>query len=107
MEPTLLRATPYTVSHNVTSADISTTTNVTTQVRDFKPGWMTALFGANNAIETQTSMTYSNGTTVTVGTTVTSGLTLVAPAGGGVNMIAIYFDNLFKTFVFLPYPQTD
>jgi hypothetical protein len=97
----------FTVSHNITTADISTTTNVTTQVRDFKPGWMTALFGDNTATESQTSMTYSNGTTTTVGTTITSGISLVAPSGGGVNMIAIYFDNLFKTFVFLPYPQTD
>jgi hypothetical protein len=92
-----------TVSHNVTTADIQTTTNVTTHVTDFKPGWMTALFGDNTAIENQASMTYSNGTTLTVGTTITSGVTLFATTGVGTNMIAVYFDNLFKTFVFLPY----
>jgi len=99
----------YTVSHNITTTDITTQTTVSTTITDSKPGWLVALFGDddNHSTETQAAMTYSSGVTQSVGQTVTSGLTLFAATTDEANMIALYFDTLFGTFVFLPYAQID
>jgi hypothetical protein len=95
----------FNANHTVTTTDITTQTNVATTVKDSKPGWLVALLGSddNTSTETTTTMTYTNGVTQSVGESVTSGVTLFASSTETPNMIALYFDNLFGTFVFLPY----
>ncbi len=95
----------FTVIHSVVSTDTTATSEVTTMVKDSKPGWLTALLGIddNTSTETVTTMTYTSGVANSVGQTITSTLTLFASASEKPNMISLYFDTLFGTFVFLPF----
>jgi len=95
----------FVASHTVTTTDTTTQSNVTTTLTDTKPGWLVTLLGFDNntSTETVTSMTYTSGITQSVGETVNSGVTLFASTAETPNMVSLYFDTLFGTFVFLPY----
>ncbi|HET9017888.1 MAG TPA: hypothetical protein VFN57_19965 [Thermomicrobiaceae bacterium] len=94
------------ISHDVTTTDINTTTNVTVHITDTKPGWLVALFGDNTAREEQISATYGCGSTTTVDQRVSSSVHYFAAPDDPPYVVGVFFDRLFRTMAFTALPGT-
>ena len=94
----------FSVSHDVTTTDITTQTSLTTTITDYKPGWLTALFGSNQATENQTTLGYSNATSQSTEQKTTATVTFFAGPNDPPYLVGLYFDRLFGTFAFTPAP---
>lgn len=92
----------FSVSHEVTTTDISTQITTTTSVSDYKPGWLVALFGGSPATENQ--MTFTSTLTVQNATDQkqTTTVTFFAGPNDPPYVVGLYFDRLFGTFAFTP-----
>jgi hypothetical protein len=91
----------FQVSHGITTEDTTAQNSITTDISDYKPGWLDALFGGNTATDSQVTLTYATSDQVTVGQTQTIELSVSGPYG-----CEFWLDNLFGTFAFTALPPT-
>jgi hypothetical protein len=90
----------FTVTHDITMVDITTSTNVTTTVTDYKPGWLIALFGGAQATENTVSTTYTYGSQQSVDKQQAATVHFFAGPNDAPYLVGLYFDLLFGTFAF-------
>lgn len=94
-----------TATHEITTSDTTVRNTVWTQVTDYKPGWLSALFGTNQSTENQMALTCQS----TVQTVVDDKQTVSVYFFTGPNqpayLVGLYYDTLFNTLVFTPWPQ--
>jgi hypothetical protein len=90
----------FTVTHDISETDTSTQTSTSTTIVDFKPGWLTALFGEAQATENQ--MTFTSTLTTQQGTDQkqTATVTFFAAPTDPPYLVGLFFDRLFGTFAF-------
>jgi hypothetical protein len=93
----------FSVTHDFTTVDISTASEVTTTVTDFKPGWMNALFDGAQASETTVTNSYSYTAQTTVDNQQTATVHFFAGTNDPPYLVGLYFDRLFGTFAFTPW----
>ena len=92
----------FNVSHDITTTDTTTQTSVTTTVTDYKPGWLDALFGDNQAREDQATFGYTSAVTNTTEQKQTASVFFFARPTDPPYAVGLYFDRLFGTFAFTP-----
>ncbi|HXF25748.1 MAG TPA: hypothetical protein VN610_00660, partial [Bryobacteraceae bacterium] len=80
----------------------TTQTSVTTTVTDYKPGWLDALFGDNQAREDQATFGYSSAVTNTTDQKQSATVFFFARPSDPPYAVGLYFDRLFATFAFTP-----
>ncbi len=89
------------VSHDITATDTATRNTIWTHVTDAKPGWLSALFGNNQSVENQLSLT----TTSTVQTTTEHKQSLTvyffSASADQPYLTGLYYDTLFNTLAFV------
>jgi hypothetical protein len=90
----------FTITHDITTVDITTSTNVTTTVTDYKPGWLIALFGGAQATENTVSTTYTYGSQQSVDKQQAATVHFFAGPNDPPYLVGLYFDHLFGTFAF-------
>ncbi len=90
------------VSHDISTTDLSTQTNVTTTITDYKPGWLTALFNGNEAKEDQTTLGYTSSIQNSVEKKQTATVFFFARPTDPPYAVGLFFDRLFGTFAFTP-----
>jgi hypothetical protein len=82
-------------SHQLTTSDMNSQQSITTNITDYKPGWLDALFGSNQSAEDQLTLTYSTSQQVTQTETQTVTVHVYGQFGFG-----LWFDTLFGTLAF-------
>jgi hypothetical protein len=82
-------------THQLTTSDMNTQQSVTTNITDYKPAWLDALFGSNQSTEDQLTLTYSTSQQVTQTETQTVTVHVYGQFGFG-----LWFDTLFGTLAF-------
>ena len=92
----------FSVSHDISTTDTTTQTSVTTTVTDYKPGWLTALFGDNQATENQATFGYTLAVTNTTDQKQSATVFFFARPNDPPYAVGLYFDRLFGTFAFTP-----
>jgi hypothetical protein len=92
----------FVVTHDITTTDITTQTNVSTTVTDYKPGWLAALFGTNETTENQLTMTYTSAAQTSTEQKQTATVYFFAAPDDPPYLVGLYFDVLFGTFAFTP-----
>lgn len=92
------------VSHDVTTTDTTTTNSVTTTITDYKPGWMVALVGSEQATENQCTLGYTTAKGTGSEQKQTASVYLFSGPSDSGNSMHFYFDLLFGTFAFQQWP---
>jgi hypothetical protein len=92
------------ITHELTTTDVAARTNVTLQITDYKPGWLIALFDDNTATEHQVTASYGAGNQVITDTKLTATVHFVASPTDPPYAVGLYFDRLFGTIAFTPWP---
>jgi hypothetical protein len=93
----------FTVTHDVSVTDITTQTNVSTTISDYKPGWLIGLLGGNQATENQMTFTYTSANQVGTEQKQTATVTFFAGPNDPPYLVGLFFDRLFGTFAFTPF----
>ena len=83
------------VTHQLTTSDMNTQQSVTTNITDYKPAWLDALFGSDQSTEDQLTFTYGTSKQVTQTETQTVTVHVYGQFGFG-----LWFDTLFGTLAF-------
>lgn len=87
------------VSHTVTQSDTTSTTNTSTTVKDYHPGWLSLVgIGETKAGTFTSTMTLGSSRTSTISSTVSANLSLSAGAGESYS-VDINYDNIFGSFL--------
>ena len=92
----------FNVSHDISVTDTTTQTSVTTTVTDYKPGWLDALFGDNQAREDQATFGYTSAVTNATDQKQSATVFFFAKPTDPPYAVGLYFDRLFGTFAFTP-----
>lgn len=91
----------YQISYEITQEDKTTQVQTTTTITDYKPGWLTALFGDNQTVENTMITTYTTTDDTTVGMKVSESLDVSIPPGSPTYTVDVWYDRLFGDIAFV------
>lgn len=87
------------LSHTVTQTDKTSTTNTTTTVRDYHPGWLSLIgIGETRAGTYTTSVSLGTSRTDSVSSTISAQFNLSAAANESYS-VDVHYDNIFGSFL--------
>ncbi len=81
------------ISRQVTGEDKRTTTKVTTKITEFRPGWLTALFGNDQTRQDTVTLGYTSSVSERVDDKVTNTATFFSEGPGDPYNAEMYFDR--------------
>ncbi|HVB24537.1 MAG TPA: hypothetical protein VNG51_21555 [Ktedonobacteraceae bacterium] len=91
----------FTVSYTISSEDKSVEVQTTTTITDYKPGWLTALFGDNQTVENTMTTTYTTTDDTTSSTTVSQALNVSLAPGSLEYTVDVWYDRLFGNLAYV------
>jgi hypothetical protein len=90
------------VSHQVTVEDKRTTTAIKTKITEFRPGWLSALFGSDQTRQDTVTFGYTSSISDKVDDKISDTATFFSAGPEDPYNVDMFFDRLFGTLAFAP-----